>query len=55
MKYTRNAHWFAFAQGFYERARWGDGFGRTHDTDQDWNEAYDNGANLADRIKGNAL
>ena len=39
---------FAFAQGLYERLTLGDAFGRTHPTNQDWNEAYDRGANLAD-------
>ena len=42
---------FAFLQGLYERLKWGDGFGRTHATNQDWNEAYDRGANLAYRIR----
>lgn len=41
---------FAFAQGFWERLTLGDAFGRTHETNQDWNEAYDRGANLADRL-----
>lgn len=43
---------FAYLQGLYERARYCDGFGRTHETNQDWNEAYDRGANLADRLMG---
>lgn len=43
---------FAYCCGFVERARFGDGFGRTHDTNQDWNESYDSGANLADRLMG---
>lgn len=47
-RYLRNTHAYAFAQGMYERLRLGDGFGRTHATDQGWNEAYDQGANLAD-------
>lgn len=41
---------FAFLQGLTERLRYGDGFGRTHASNQDWNEAYDKGANIADRI-----
>jgi hypothetical protein len=41
---------FAYAQGFWERLTLGDAFGRTHETNQDWNEAYDAGANLADRL-----
>lgn len=43
---------FAFLQGFWERLTLGDAFGRTHETNQDWNEAYDRGANLADWVKG---
>jgi len=43
----QNLHIFAFWQGFAEHL---DGCGgRTHETDQDWNEAYDRGMNLADR------
>lgn len=43
---------FAYVQGFYERFRYHDGFGRTHATNQDWNSAYDKGANLSDKMKG---
>lgn len=45
-------HVRAYWLGFIERFRFGDGFGRTHPLDQDWNEAYDRGANFADLIKG---
>lgn len=38
--------------GLYERWRWGDGFGRTHSTDQGWNEWYDRGANVVDWFRG---
>lgn len=48
----KNTKLFAFVQGVWERFRLGDAFGRTHPLDQDWNEAYDRGANLADRITG---
>jgi hypothetical protein len=41
---------FAYCQGFWERLTLGDAFGRTNETSQDWNEAYDSGANLADRL-----
>lgn len=44
----RNTLAFAFLQGLYERWTLGDGFGRTHPTNQDWNDAYDRGANLSD-------
>lgn len=54
MKFIRNTHTFAFLQGLYERHRWGDGFGRSHATDEGWNDAYNRGANLSDYIKGNA-
>lgn len=50
LKFIRNTRAFAYCQGFYERLTLGDGFGRTHATDQDWNEAYDRGANLADLV-----
>lgn len=52
MKFIRNTHVFAYAQGFYERHRWGDGFGRSHATDEGWNDAYSRGANLSDQITG---
>lgn len=53
IRFIRNTHAFAYLQGFYERSALGDGFGRTHDTDQAWNEAYDRGANLSDQLTGN--
>lgn len=43
-----------FLLGLYERMRWGDGFGRTWADDQDKNEAYDRGANVADWLRGEA-
>lgn len=36
-------HQFAFYQGFYERLVDGPDCGRTHTSDQAWNEAYDQG------------
>lgn len=48
----KNTLMYAYLLGFYERLRWGDGFGRTHATNQDWNIAYDRGANLADALRG---
>ncbi len=47
----KNTTLFAWLQGFYERLRWGDGAGRTHATNQDWNEAYDRGMNAADWLQ----
>ena len=41
---------FAWLQGLWERLTQGDSFGRTHETNQGWNEAYDFGANFADWI-----
>ncbi len=39
---------FAFVQGFIEHLR---GYGgRTHPTNQEWNESYDKGMNLADIV-----
>lgn len=52
LKLIRDSIPFAYAQGFWERLRLGDAFGRTHETNQDWNEAYDRGANLADALRG---
>lgn len=43
---------YAYLIGLYERLRWGDGFGRSHATNGDWNEAYDTGANHADWLMG---
>jgi hypothetical protein len=42
---------FAFVQGFIERLQ-SDAFGRTHETNQDWNDAYDKGRSWARRIVG---
>jgi len=47
----KDKHLFAFWQGFFEQLRDGCG-GRTHPTDQGWNEAYDRGMNLADFFRG---
>lgn len=41
---------FAFVQGVCEH--WSGCGGRTHETNADWNESYDRGMNLADRIRG---
>ena len=37
---------FAFCQGFCERLQ-SEAFGRTHETNQDWNVAYDRGRYFA--------
>lgn len=50
MRFIRNTKVFAFVQGFYEYWRNGDGMGRTHPTDQDWNEAYDRGRNFYEKV-----
>jgi hypothetical protein len=50
MKY-KDLHTYAWLEGLYERWTLGDGFGRSHETDHDWNEAYDSGANMADRLR----
>ena len=47
MRVIRNTKIFAFLQGFKERLQ-GEGFGRTHPSDQGWNEAYDKGMNFAE-------
>jgi len=48
MRSIRESRVFAFLQGVLEHL---DGCGgRTHESDQGWNEAYDHGMNLADRI-----
>lgn len=48
-RYFRNSRAFAFFQGLLEH--WNGCGGRTHPTSQDWNEAYDRGMNLADRMR----
>lgn len=53
MRALRNSQFFAFAQGLVEHL--GGCGGRTHPTDQDWNEAYDRGMNAADLISGRKL
>ena len=52
MAVVRDSHAYAYVTGFCDRLAYGDGFGSTHGGDQDWNEAYDSGANLADRVPG---
>lgn len=47
-KKIRNTTFFAYCQGFSERRRYGDDAGRTHPINQDWNEAYDRGQNMAE-------
>ena len=41
---------FARYQGFYEYLMEGPDSGRTHPTNQDWNEAYDTGRNEAEAL-----
>ena len=40
----------AFVLGFIDRLLLGDGFGYSHDSDDNWNEWFDSGANLADKL-----
>ena len=53
LKVIKDTPIYAFMLGFYERLRWADGFGRTHATNNDWNDSYDKGANLSDSFTGN--
>jgi hypothetical protein len=53
MRLIRDSRPYAFVQGLVEH--WGGCGGRTHETNQDWNEAYDAGMNLADRIRGRGM
>lgn len=55
MFYIRESQLYAWLCGFVERATYGDGFGRTHASNQNWNEAYDRGANMADSLLGDDL
>lgn len=50
LKFIRNTRIFAFVQGFIEMAKEPKAFGRTHPYSQDWNEAYDQGGNLAEKL-----
>ncbi len=50
MRFIRDSRLYAYLLGFYERFRFGDAFGRTHESSCYWNDAYDRGANLADWI-----
>lgn len=52
IKSIKNTTSYAFILGFIERTRFYDGFGRTHATNQDWNDAYDKGANFSDKLIG---
>jgi len=51
-KAIRDSRLFAFLQGLFEH--WNGCGGRTHETDQGWNLAYDRGMNLADKLRGRA-
>lgn len=42
---------FAYLCGFIERLQ-SDGWGRTHETNHDWNLSYDRGRALAARLVG---
>lgn len=42
---------YAYVVGFIERLQ-SDAFGRTHETNGDWNDAYDRGRALATRLVG---
>lgn len=46
-----NTRMYAYWLGYYETRKYGGGMGCTHPTDQDWNEAYDRGMNLAERVR----
>ena len=48
--YVMGTHLYAFLFGFFDRLLWGDGFGYSHDTDDDWNKWYATGANWADKL-----
>lgn len=48
MRAIRNSRVFAFLQGLVEN--WNGCGGRTHPTSADWNDSYDRGMNLADRL-----
>lgn len=43
---------FARYQGFHDYLTEGEGSGRTHSTNQDWNDAYDEGRNEAEGLDG---
>jgi hypothetical protein len=47
-RFVRNTHAFAYFQGLWEHWSTKGRGGRTHPTDQLWNEAYDTGMNHAD-------
>lgn len=42
---------YAYVCGFIERLQ-SDAFGRTHETNGDWNDAYDRGRALAAKLAG---
>ena len=48
--YILKNYFYAFVFGFIDRLLWGDGFGYSHDKDDDWNEWFNSGANLADKL-----
>lgn len=50
MRWIKDTIAFAFCIGFYERIRFGDACGRTHATNGDWNDSYDQGMNCAEKL-----
>ena len=52
MFHIRESLIYAYLCGLYEGLRYGPDIGRTHETNQDWNECYDTGQNHADFICG---
>ena len=48
--YIMKNYFYAFVFGFIDRLLWGDGFGYSYDSDDNWNNWFDSGANLADKL-----
>ena len=51
MKWIRDTHVYAYIVGFCEHIWAHSEMGLSHETDEDWNESYDSGWNLADDIR----
>jgi hypothetical protein len=52
MYYIRESVIHAYLLGLYETLRWGSGSGMSHETNGNWNHAYDTGMNHAEWLKG---
>lgn len=52
MFWVRESLLYAYLLGLYETLRWGSGMGMSHETNDDWTNAYGIGMNHAEWLTG---